>query len=566
MKKYLLLSGCLLLAAGANAQGAMDAMNFTRPDLKGTARFMSMGGAFGALGGDLSTLSQNPAGIGVYRQSEVGFTLDIDNWNTRAESQGLRTSTNGSKVLLNNIGAVATLRLPSNSCPNLNFGFTYNKGTSFNRTYSGRVPQLKNSMTNYIAGMSNANNVSIGDVTSTSSYDPYIPNDGYDSAPWLSILGYDSYFINPSDPDNNYNPGWRGQWGEGTAGNGYFSVNESGSIDEFNIALGGNINNIVYWGMNFDIVNFNFTQTTEWGENLTGAYVPDQYNDIYPQNSNWSLQNYYNASGTGFNYQLGFIVKPIQQLRLGIAMHTPTWYNLTETYYANTNFKYGADEKYTSATTNNGYSAQSDVAFRSQWKFIFSAAGVIGNRLIVSADYELTPSSAIKYGVSNGYYNGGWGWDYDDDWWDYYYSPADTRALDINDPYYYNNQEIKQYLQTQSTIRIGAEYRVTPQFSIRAGYAHTTSPVKSEVRNNQIAVATSGTQPSYRLDNYTNYVTAGLGYRFWKCYIDLAYVYKNVSADYHAYSPDPENPQYASPMSALTMNNHQIVISAGFKF
>ena len=60
----------LLLRYGVFAQSAIDAYRFSQPDLRGTARFMGMGGAFGALGGDLSTLSQNPAGIGVYRSNE----------------------------------------------------------------------------------------------------------------------------------------------------------------------------------------------------------------------------------------------------------------------------------------------------------------------------------------------------------------------------------------------------------------------------------------------------------------------------------------------------------------
>ena len=50
----------------AYGQGAIDAYRISQPDMKGTARFMGMGGAFSALGGDLSTLSQNPAGIGIY--------------------------------------------------------------------------------------------------------------------------------------------------------------------------------------------------------------------------------------------------------------------------------------------------------------------------------------------------------------------------------------------------------------------------------------------------------------------------------------------------------------------
>ena len=66
MKKlYIILTATCCFALGSYAQSAIDAYRFSQPDLRGTARFMGMGGAFGALGGDLSTLSQNPAGIGV---------------------------------------------------------------------------------------------------------------------------------------------------------------------------------------------------------------------------------------------------------------------------------------------------------------------------------------------------------------------------------------------------------------------------------------------------------------------------------------------------------------------
>lgn len=78
MSKQILLAALALVPAAAFAQGAFDAYSISQPDLKGTARFMSMGGAFGALGGDLSTFSQNPAGIGVYRRSEIGITVDLD--------------------------------------------------------------------------------------------------------------------------------------------------------------------------------------------------------------------------------------------------------------------------------------------------------------------------------------------------------------------------------------------------------------------------------------------------------------------------------------------------------
>lgn len=104
MRKLYLVLSISCMSAGAFAQSAIDAYRFSQPDLRGTARFMGMGGAFGALGGDLSTLSQNPAGIGVYRSNELGFTLDLDIQNSNSDAMGFKTSDSQTKFYLDNIG------------------------------------------------------------------------------------------------------------------------------------------------------------------------------------------------------------------------------------------------------------------------------------------------------------------------------------------------------------------------------------------------------------------------------------------------------------------------------
>ena len=130
--KKLYFTVSAIIAAGfvpstMSAQSATDAYQVSQYDLKGTARFMSMAGAFGALGGDLSTLSQNSAGIGVYRSNELGFTLNLDAQQSTAKSMGVSNTDNQTKFYLNNIGGVATIRLNSSAVPNFNIGFTYNK-------------------------------------------------------------------------------------------------------------------------------------------------------------------------------------------------------------------------------------------------------------------------------------------------------------------------------------------------------------------------------------------------------------------------------------------------------
>lgn len=556
MKRLYLLSVLSVLPATLLAQSAINAYRFSQPDMKGTARFMSMGGAFGALGGDLSTLSQNPAGIGVYRSNEIGFTLNLDCQSSKTTSPGFSMTDSQTKFLLNNIGGVATLKLPSSVVPNLNIGFTYNKGASFNSRYNGAM-NLSNSMSNYIAGIANGYQLTVMDLTTTDNYNPYNPTDGGYAAPWLAILGYDSHLINPTgDPDS---PHWKGQWGDLTSGTGNFAVETSGSVDEYNVALGGNISNVVYWGMNFDIVNLNYRMDAFWGENLSNAEIDlDNGNGPTPMNARWNMRNTYRATGSGFNYQLGVIIKPIQELRIGLAFHTPTWYNITESYYASTDFSYGSgpDAYSNTAITDDGYPGTNYVSFKTPWKFMASVAGVIGSRFIISADYEWTGYKDMSFSMQNNDYY------YDDPWdWDYY-----SAVYSSNDPYYETNQDVKNYYQSTNTLRLGAEFRVTPRFSVRAGYSYVSSPVQDKVKDGKEVVYTSGTLPNFRLDNSTNYITCGLGYKFQNFYVDAAYVYKHMSSTYHAYTGDPRTPEIPSPSSKLTLDNSQIVLSCGFKF
>lgn len=561
MKKISLLLAAGCVASTGFAQSAIDAYRFSQPDLRGTARFVSMGGAFGALGGDLSTISQNPAGIGVYRSNEVGFTLDMDFQNATSQANGDKTSINQNKFYLDNIGAVFTLKMGSGALKNFNMGFTYNKAVSFNRRYQGYIPNLQNSMTNYIAGIANDENLNETDFDFANNYDPYYDlnhNNHYTS--WLPILGYDSYFINPEYSQTNpENVKWTGQFGNGTKGIGNFDVEEKGSVDEYNIALGGNFNNTVYWGLDFDIVDFSYQLNAGWGENLTNAYVYNpRSQNVEQTDSRWNMSNIYSASGTGFNLNAGVIVKPVQELRLGFAFHTPTWINITEYYGAKTRMRYyGQDLE---SQTNNGDLGSQDYKFSSPWKLMFSAAGVIGNKFILSADYQIDLYKTMKFSESDGY---GYDYGYDDWGWDYYAPAIDTRSTDI---YKVTNQDVKDIYRTTNTLRLGAEYRVTPNFSLRAGYSYVSSPVQAKAKDGSETIYTAGTMPNYRFDNSTNYITCGLGYHSGGFYIDAAYVYKHMDSTYHAFTPDPYTPQIQSPEAKLSLNNSRIVVSTGFKF
>lgn len=558
----------------ADAQSVPSAYSISQQDLRGTARFMSMAGAFGALGGDLSTLGQNPGGIGIYRSNEIGFTVGLDMIGSKATSGGFSNTENMTRFNINNIGGVFTMKLPGSVMPNLNFGFTYNKGASFNRRYKGMIPNLQTSMSNYIAGISNAYDLNEADVSYGDNYDPYNPPVGTRTVPWLAVLGYYGFLTTP-EVRSDESTDWYGQFGDGTSGVGAFDVEERGSVDEYNIALGGNINNVVFWGMDFDITSLDYRISSVWSESLDNAYVYNPNTErVGRMQADWSLYDNYRLNGTGFSYRLGVIVKPIQELRLGLAFHTPTYYNLNETYYdTHLDYGYPFPTKDNSKWANDGYSAGNSFNFSTPWRVIASMAGVIGNKLIVSADYEWNGYKHMKYSEADnyGYYDPWYDWDNPWEWGDWYGAPSRSRAdngspradyMNAND---FANSMIKKVYRDTHTFRIGAEFRVLPSFSVRAGYSYTTSPVTTEVKDYRVDVPGTGIMSNYSLDNQTQHVTCGVGYKHKGFYLDLAYVYKYTSSEYFPFSPDISDPASAV-RSKLEFNKSSIALSMGYKF
>ena len=136
------------------AQGSMNAYNYSRTDIKGTARYMGMGGAFGALGGDISTLSQNPAGIGVYRSNEIATTLGIAGISAETKTS-VNVNNNLTKFTFDNIGIIGTFNTGKDlGMVSYNFGFAYNRRNSYDQTYRVQYSNLRSSVTNYIADKS----------------------------------------------------------------------------------------------------------------------------------------------------------------------------------------------------------------------------------------------------------------------------------------------------------------------------------------------------------------------------------------------------------------------------
>ncbi|MCM1349413.1 MAG: outer membrane protein transport protein [Firmicutes bacterium] len=542
MKKRFLTAIAAALPLTIMAQTAIDAYQLSRNDLRGTARFMSMGGAFGALGGDLSTLNQNPGGIGVYRKSDIGITLDIDIQGAKSSTPLMQYKQNQTKVAVNNVGYVGTTRTGSELMPFFNWGFTYNRAASFNRRFRG-ADVMTGSLSNYIANFTSQEKWSTNKLAGTE--DNYF---SYDGAPWMSILAYNSYMINPTATGaNTYN----GLWGNGTTGENEFDVEESGYVDEYEINFGGNFTDMVYWGIGFGITDLEYNQNVYYQEFLQNAQIPEVNSDgevvsapptPTDQEVGFGLESRKRITGSGFNFKAGVIVRPINELRLGLAIHTPTYYNLTQYNDGTVDYGYGYSEGelkpgYTSSPTQSV-----DWKLRTPWRLIASAAVVIGPSAIISADYEYRPYQNMTTKFDNG-----------------------DNVTDVNN-------DIKNYYKAANIVRIGAEYRLNNHLSLRAGYAYESTPTGSEVRNDNMQVYTSGpydtgTTPSYTLDNSTQYITCGIGYRYKGFYADAAYVNKQYKSDFHAFTPSLENDRVIGQAPAeIKQSNNNIVLTVGFKF
>lgn len=547
------------LPFSVSAQSAVDAYTLSQNETRGTARFMAMGGAFTALGGDLSTLNQNPAGIGVYRGSDVGFTLDVNIMNAKSSGISQGSSWNRTHVDVNNFGYIGTYNLNNSVMQTFSWGVSYGRVKSFDRQYRGAGMPLASSLSNYIALMTDGTDpyrMMFYDKQSEvpdglnirAPYNPYRDS----RINWLSILGFSGGVVNPSVaaeplPDGTsqtyltdiYNGLFQhpdnGISGDPTTGVGEFMVQERGYVDEYNINFGGNLANTVYWGLGIGITDLNYEQSTYYSETLTSANVPvgEPIDGITEGNCDWELNNWKKITGTGVNLKLGLIFKPINEFRLGLAVHTPTWYSLSTSYYGNILFgsEYGFQADQSTDTADGSWN------LTSPWKLMVGAAGVIGGRGIISVDYEYDAYGNMKTSDSGG----------DLEWF---------------------NQDIKNYFKASNTLRLGAELRVTPQFSLRAGYSYSSTNVKNEVADGAVEVVTVGTNPAYTLNNDINTVSAGLGYRTGGFYADFAFVHRHTASTYQAFTSfeDYNGKWIDAPKAKMDFNSNQLVFTVGYKF
>ena len=498
----------------------------------GTARSMAMGNAFTALGADMVSASLNPAGVAMYVGGDLSFTPTISVAKSNTSDGFDNSADRTTRLVVPNFGVVVPVSMSTGVLTNVNFAVSYNRIADFNqtRTMSSLGHSVQNSLANYLCTFSNATGLKLNSNGSMPFEDPHY---------WGAVLAYDCYITNKDDE------GWFiDRIGENAIVDQYSMLETRGAVDEWSFAGGFNLIDKVYLGISIGIQSIDYTRKTYYGEN----YLYGE-NEV-PVIEGISLENRLNYTdymqttnfyGTGHNFKFGVTARPLHWLRVGLAYHTPTYYSLDICYagqmQTETSFLDVETGKELEYTKNDGESPYFEEYGINSWRFrtpsrlLTGVAVTLGNRAILSADYERSWYQTLRLQWS---------------------------TIDDLDSVY--KKYYKEVFKANNTIRLGLEYYALPAVALRAGYIWSDSAIKSEYVN----AITSRPLPTTQ-----SFITAGLGLHLNKTtYLDFAYQYGTTHYT-------PIQPFYvtngaealieSATFETKTTNQH-FILTLGFRF
>lgn len=464
--KRLFIASILLGAAAAHAQNADDALRYSQTNIVGTSRFSSMGGAFGALGGDFGAVSLNPAGLGVYKRSELTFTPSFFYQSAKATYNGSTLTDERLQLNIANVGIVMSWEARSVAHElgwrNFSLGLGHNRTNNFHRNISIEGYNTDNSLLDVFAGQ--ANNA--------------IPEE---LDPFGARLAFDTYLIDtfPDDPTAYFTqlvkPGVTQRK----------IIDNEGSMGETVISFAGNYNDKFYLGGSVGFPRIRFEESSEYTE------IADE--DTLSYLNSFTYREALLTKGSGYNAKFGMIYRIKDWFRIGGAVHSPTFYSMSDRWQNSIKAEYKADSPLAGAneevqSPEGSYNYSLTTPFRA----IGSLGFIIKKQGILSVDYEHVD-----------------------------YSLAKLRARDYK--FFNENNDIRDNYTAAGNIRLGAEWRIDP-FSVRAGFSHLGNPFERSINDGSV-------------NNYS----VGFGIRQENYFLDFGYVVSKSSADYYIYDPGLAN-------------------------
>jgi len=568
MKRIIIASLAALIAANAGAQTMYDALNFSQNNYYGTARSIGMGNAMTAVGGDLGSIGLNPAGSAVYNYSQVTVTPNLTISSTSASYSPY--AVNGSDVFSNaqqktltrfsmpNVGF--TFNMPTgqrSGLKSVTYGFVCNGTNNFTgqmmagglndkSSYLGSMAVAASGFdTDFLNGWGYYDGSEFVEFSSQQTDYPYNNPDRGWYAPWNVVTnaqsGSISNFGNPSDP--SYYERWiaategftnTGERGED--GNYIYNIYQMGALNQaygrkttgskydaiFNLGLNFSDNFFLGFNLGFTSLRYDFDEYFKEAAADMSDFVID-FEDATTYFSDFRSRYSYSAEGNGVYGKIGFIGIPAPGLRIGAAVQTPTYMTINEIWRNAADISY-ADSRFDGAATSpEGYYTYK---MRTPYRANVGIAYTFWGMGLLSADYEITDYSSMKFKGEDSF---------------------DTTFDNVND-------DIKDCMGISHIVRLGAEFKPSPEVAIRAGYNFSVLP----------EYYYQGTS-KYTINDKTNSFSIGLGYSSnGSFFADLSARAIMMSDEY--ISPYEDYLECGSPLILNKRERYDITATIGWRF
>ncbi len=445
--KYIIALLTLGLASTSFAQNYSDALQFSRTDISGSARFVAMGGSFGALGGEISGISVNPGGIGVYRNSEFTFTAGFNNYNAETTFRGSDAVDGRFNMNLPNVGYVGNYKINSNGWKSYSFGILHNRlnhfgseqrasGNSNNSTY---IDDYVNQLNNNNASAAQAANYEIYPFGAAQAWNTILIDTLTNPATGnVDFIPY--IFLHEAGPSVTGRP-------ISTVEN----IEQSRTLDtrgnqaETQFVFGGNFMDKLYVGASVSLQTVSFERETSFREVYTYSPRATAGNDYLI--ANYQEDNRLVSEGRGVNLKVGGIYRATEDLRVGLSFQTPTIMRMDEVFSIDASSQFADGFEVVAESVESTFSYR----LRTPARVTASLAYIILQRAAINVDYEYIDYSAAFFNDRQGFQN----------------------------DYSFQNLEIQDILTNAHHVRVGGEFKINP-FVLRAGYSYQGNPYDPE--------------------------------------------------------------------------------------
>jgi hypothetical protein len=513
IKKFLIAAQCMFGFFAAIAQNDNDALRYSRVGGGGSPRSIAMGGAMGALGGDVSCAAINPAGLGIFRKGELMYSGGLRFTANTAGFEGKKTSTPDGNFIFSNFGAAFAYGNEKDATKRNIFCISNTQLHNFNS-----VTQIANGSTR---------NTLAADMTTLANESKTLSqlNSSYEYLAYASyVMDFDSVsgkFFSMVDPKRNISL--------------TRNLSTSGRMNEVNFSLAQSVDDKFYFGASLGVPRIKYESTITHSEadandsmriglvtptSFTSTYVDglpslqSYYSDLLGFNS-LTYKEYFKTTGYGLNLKIGGLFRVNSSLRLGAYFHSPTILYLTDTYFYTMNATF---DKNTSTPKDAKFPVDEEEG-RSIYRIItpmrygFNSAYIINRMLALALDIE-----SVNYGSS-------------------------SISSEVPSDFAGVNAVIKDKYKTATNIRIGTELNIKPVM-IRAGYAMFGSPFGGFFKG--------------PFDRQT--ASVGLGVRTKSnLFFDLTWAKTFTKEHYYMFSTNPVK-------TDLNLTNTNFIVAVGLKF